>query len=369
MNESQDTSHGSRGTSHGMSSRQRVRTAIDLKIPDCVPVYDGPWASTVELWHRQGLPENTTPGEYFDYDLELIYADLSPRLPVKVISENDEYITETTPYGGVRRNHKDLSTTPEVIDCPIKKKDDWPSIKERLKPDPSRIDWPQLEKTFKKLRNQNKYIAFACPSGYDLMQSFIKSEQLLMFMFDDPEWIKEMIDTNSELITATLQMMYDEGFAFDGLFTFNDMGYKNSSLFSPQMYQQIIGPSDRKRNQWCHEHDMQTILHSCGCVKDLIPDIIAHGFDCLQALEVKAGMDIAELKPLYGNKIAFFGNIDARLIEDSDDSKIENEIRGKFKIAMPKGGYLYHSDHSIPNDVSFEKYNFVIQCVRKYGQY
>ena len=75
------------------------------------------------------------------------------------------------------------------------------------------------------------------------------------------------------------------------------------------------------------------------------------------------------VKPEFGNKIAFFGNINVMLMEDSDDSKIEDEIRDKFSAAMPGGGYLYSSDHSIPKDVSFEKYKFVIECVRKYGSY
>jgi len=352
-----------------MTSQERVKTAIDLKVPDRVPVYDGPWAATVELWHKQGLPAGIGPGEYFDYDLELIGADLSPRLPVKTLDENEEYITETTSYGGIRRNHKNRSTTPEVIDCPIKKQDDWPAIKKRLKPDRSRVDWDDAWKQYNKAREKGRYICYVNASGYDLMQSFVRSEQLLMFMFDEPEWVKEMIDTNSDLIIATMQMMYDEGFRFDGFWTYNDMGYKNASLFSPEMYRQIIAPSDIKRNNFCHEHGMQTILHSCGCVKGLIPDLIDNGFDCLQALEVKAGMDIRELKPKYGDKIAFFGNINVMLMEEADDSKIENEIREKFKIAMPGGGYLYHSDHSIPVDVSFERYKFVMQCVRKYGQY
>jgi len=125
--------------------------------------------------------------------------------------------------------------------------------------------------------------------------------------------------------------------------------------------------ADRKRNDWCHERGMQTILHSCGCVKGLIPSLIDAGFDCLQPLEVKAGMDLRELKPAYGDRIAFFGGINTMLMEEEDDALIEEEIRVKFAAAKPGGGYLYHSDHSIPTDVSFRKYTFVMDCVRRYG--
>ena len=56
-------------------------------------------------------------------------------------------------------------------------------------------------------------------------------------------------------------------------------------------------------------------------------------------------------------------------MENPDDSKIEKEIQEKFAVAKEGGGYLYHSDHSIPDDVSFRKYQFVMECVRKYGEY
>ncbi|MBU0477232.1 hypothetical protein KKC91_01490 [bacterium] len=352
-----------------MNSQERVRTAISGKIPDRVPIHDAPWGATIKKWHEQGLPERKSPQEYFGYEIIKIGADLTPRFTTKIIEENEEYIVETTSTGGIRRNHRDYSTTPEIIECPVKEKDDWSPIKERLKPDFKRIDWASTWQTYQKAREDGLYIAFSVASGYDLLQSYVKSENLLVFMADDAEWIKEMIDTTSDLILETVKMMYKEGFHFDGVWVFNDMGYRNTSLFSPSMYEEIIAPSDKKRNDWFHEHKMQTILHSCGCVKGLIPALIEHGFDCLQPLEVKAGMDLKELKPKFGDKIALFGGINVMLMEDPDDSRIEKEIQEKFEIAKKGGGYLFHSDHSIPVDVSFRKYQFVMDCVKKYGMY
>ena len=53
-----------------------------------------------------------------------------------------------------------------------------------------------------------------------------------------------------------------------------------------------------------------------------------------------------------------------------DDPKpLEKEIKTKVPVAMEGGGYMYHSDHSIPNTVSFQQYQRVIQLIRKYGEY
>jgi uroporphyrinogen decarboxylase len=350
-----------------MTSQERVRTAIARKVPDRVPIQDGPWSATVRRWESEGLPLGTLPADYFGYEIDGIGADCTPRFPEKVLEENDEYIVETTAEGGVRRNHRDRSTTPEVVECPIKRPEDWPAIRDRLVPDLKRFNWASSWAAYQAARERGKYVTFNAACGYDLLQSYVRSEHLLGFMVTEPDFVKEMVDVTSDLALASLQMMWKEGFRFDGLWMYNDMGYRNTSLFSPAMYRQLILPADRKRNDWCHEHGLQTILHSCGCVKGLIPSLIDAGFDCLQPLEVKAGMDLRELKPAYGDRIAFFGGINTMLMEEEDDALIEEEIRVKFAAAKPGGGYLYHSDHSIPTDVSFRKYTFVMDCVRRYG--
>ena len=53
----------------------------------------------------------------------------------------------------------------------------------------------------------------------------------------------------------------------------------------------------------------------------------------------------------------------------ADPKVIEEEISAKIPIAMEGGGYIYHSDHSVPNDVSFNQYKRVMDLVLKYGAY
>jgi uroporphyrinogen decarboxylase len=56
-------------------------------------------------------------------------------------------------------------------------------------------------------------------------------------------------------------------------------------------------------------------------------------------------------------------------MSDPDPAAAEREIAGKITAAKVSGGYIYHSDHSIPNDVSFDQYRRVLELVYKYGQY
>ena len=50
-------------------------------------------------------------------------------------------------------------------------------------------------------------------------------------------------------------------------------------------------------------------------------------------------------------------------------AELEEEVRTKLAVAMQDGGYIYHSDHSVPPTVSLENYTYLIYLLRAYGAY
>ncbi len=352
-----------------MTSRERVLRALNHKNADRIPIHDSPWGATVNRWHREGLPEDMSPAEYFGYEIVSYGADLTPRFPVKVIERTEEYIITTTQQGGKRKNHRDCTTTPEVIDCPIKTKDDWTEIKKRLKPEFTRVDWASGLSRNQREYDEGKFTCFSSACGYDALQAYMNSEQLLVTIAEDPVWVKDMVMTLAENIIVMAELMLMNGYKFDGAWLFNDLGYKNGLLFSPDAYQKTHYEADRMLYAYFHSRGMKTLLHSCGNASAIIPTLIEVGLDCLQPLEVKAGMDLVDLKAKHGDRIAFMGGIDVRLMAEEDPSKIEEEIKKKIEAAKKNGGYIYHSDHSVPNNVSFQQYCRVMELVKKYGEY
>ncbi len=352
-----------------MTSRERIRTALAHREADRIPIHDSPWGATLNRWRKEGLPDEIPPAEYFGYELAGIGADLSPGFPVKILEKNETYITETTPYGGVRKNFRDYSTTPEIIGWPIQTKDDWARIKPRLVPDYTRLDWVSTRITYERAREEGKFITFGAGMGYDQFQAYMKSEELLIALLTEPDWVRDMFRTHADLLLAMAQMLLDKGYVFDGAFLYNDMGYRNGLLFSPATYRALLLETDQMLCDFFHQHAMPVILHSCGCVKELIPSLLEAGFDCLQPLEVKAGMDLVELKAQYGDRLAFMGGIDVRAMAHPDPAVIEVEIQTKLTVAKQGGGYIYHSDHSVPKNVSFTQYQHVMELVHQYGQY
>lgn len=375
-----------------MTSRERVLAALNFKEADRIPIHDNPWVSTVDRWRREGLPSNQSPAEYFEYELALYGADTSPRLPIKVIDESDEFIVETTPFGGVRRNLRDYSSTPEILDYPVKCRADWERLKGRLTPAHDRVDWTGTEpigmtaaKTFdffrikpwlewrqgleghRRAKAAGRFTCYAAPIGYDKLYNYIAAEELLMFIATDPDWVRDMYETDTDLVIKMCEIMRQGGYQFDGAFLYCDLAYKNGLFFSPQTYEAQLRPSFRRLFDYFNSLNMPVILHTDGRVHQLIPYLFEDGLRCLQPLEVKAGMDLAALKEAWHGKLAFMGGIDTRLMSDPNPELIEQEIRAKIPVAKKGGGYIYHCDHSIPKDVSFSQYQRVIELVDKHG--
>ena len=383
-----------------MTSRERVLMALDHQEPDRVPIQDSVWTATIERWHKEGLSRNVFPAEYFGFELVSFEPDTSPHFPVKIIEENDNYLVATTPFGGMRRNHKDYSTTPEIIDYPCRNKKDWERIKERLVPGPDRVDWegkwlthlsftssaedelhrdsvlktsrlewPRGLKGCRKAQRDGRFVCYKAMVGYGKIQSYVASERLLMAIATEPDWVKDMYETDARLVIQMHEIMKEGGFQFDGVWLSCDLGYRNGLLFSPHHFEEQLRPTFQNLFDYFNGEKLPVILHSCGCVKELIPFFIEDGLTCLHPLEVKAGMDLIELKKDFGDRLALMGGIDVRAMADPDLSIIEEEIKEKIPYAKKGGGYIYHSDHSVSNDVSLLQYQRVLELVAEWGRY
>ncbi len=188
-----------------------------------------------------------------------------------------------------------------------------------------------------------------------------------MALLDDPDWVRDMIDTSLDLNLAMLSMAWDRGYHFHAVHWPDDMGYRNGTFFSLETYRSVVKPAQKRLIDWCHDRGVFTNLHSCGDINMLVPELVEIGLDGLNPLEQKAGMDVFDLKEKYGDKLTLEGGIDVRNM--TDGKKIEEEIREKFAVLKPGGGYIYFSDHSIPSDVSFSDYCRVLELVKYYGKY
>jgi uroporphyrinogen decarboxylase len=193
-------------------------------------------------------------------------------------------------------------------------------------------------------------------------------ENMLMLMLDNPGFIHELYAAHAEVVIGIFEGMRKLGIEFDGARLADDLGYRVAPLISPKLYRELVYPHHKRLCDHFAGYGLKTMLHSDGNIAPLIPHFLDAGYSALNPLEVKAGLDVRELAGTYGNRLVFYGNIDVRKLSGSRE-EIEQEITSKLAAVKETGGYIYHSDHSVPNSVSFENYAFAIELIKQHGTY
>jgi len=128
-------------------------------------------------------------------------------------------------------------------------------------------------------------------------------------------------------------------------------------------------PAHKKLFDFSHSHKLPVVLHCDGFVEPLLPLLIEAGINCLQPIEIKAGMDLLRIKKNFGDKIALIGGMDERVLESNDLKAVEKELTSKLPGAMTGSGYVLQVDHSVSNLVEYETYRFFMEQGLKLGTY
>lgn len=352
-----------------LTTHERFKRIFEHRDADRIPIKDGPWGATIQRWRKEGLPKDTSWVDYFDLDhISGVGADNSPRYPEKTIEETDEYKIYTTKWGVTQKSWKHAASTPEFLEFTIVDPDSWQKAKERMTPTRDRINWDHLEKNYKTWRERGDWIEAGLWFGFDVTHSWaVGTERVLMAMIEEPEWCQDMFNHFLDVHLALLDQIWEAGYTFDAVRWPDDMGYKGKQFFSLRTYRELLKPVQKRAVDWAHAKGIKACLHSCGDINPIVPELVEIGIDCLNPLEVKAGMDPVQLKKTYGDKLVFHGGINAVLWDDRE--AIEAEMREVIPVMKENGGYIFASDHSIPSSVSFENFKHIIELVKELGKY
>lgn len=352
-----------------MTSKERFSRMFQHKEADRVPIFDSPWAGTIARWEREGMPKGMDWRDYFDTDkVSTISVDITPRYEEKVLEETDDYRIVTSEWGVTMKQFKEQDSTPEFLDFTVTTPEAWEKAKARMTVSKDRIDWKRLEQDYAKWQQEGHWIEGMFWFGFDVTHSWtVGTETMLIAMIEEPEWVEDMFDTYLDRSIQHFNMIWDAGYRFDSIFWYDDMGYKNTPFFSNEMYRSLLQKYHKKAVAWAHDHGIYARLHSCGDIMPLLPDIMDTGIDALNPIEIKAGMDVFKIKQDYGDRLVLHGGINAVLWDDKE--AIVEAIRQAVPVLKENGGYIFASDHSIPNSVSLENMQSIINTVKEAGKY
>ncbi len=151
----------------------------------------------------------------------------------------------------------------------------------------------------------------------------------------------------------------------------DDYGTQTSQLMSPATFRKLMKPRLLTLCKRIKELAPQSKLffHSCGSVRELLPDFIEAGIDILNPVHVRAtGMEPAALKRDFGKDIVFWGGgVDTQgILPNGTPQEVRDDVRRNVEALAPGGGFVFSTVHNIQSDVPPENLVALWETLREY---
>ena len=91
--------------------------------------------------------------------------------------------------------------------------------------------------------------------------------------------------------------------------------------------------------------------------------------DALHSLDPQGGVDIAEVKRLYGDKICLIGNVNCGMLDTGTDEECIESARYALKYGMPNGGYVFSTSNCVYYGMRLRRYELILDVWKKEGNY
>lgn len=189
----------------------------------------------------------------------------------------------------------------------------------------------------------------------------------------DPKLAGAVMDGVLEVnLAIALEAIRQVGDQVDVIRASDDIGHQMGPMVSADLYHQLIKPRQKRYFRAIHDATKAKVFyHTCGSVVSIMDDLIEVGVDILNPIQVAAaGMDTAELKRRWGERVCFAGAIDTqRVLPFGTPEEVEQEVAKRIADLAPGGGYILGAVHNIQPDVPPANIVAMFEAGKKHGRY
>ncbi|MBM4039496.1 MAG: hypothetical protein FJ290_13370 [Planctomycetes bacterium] len=345
-----------------MNDVGRFRACMEYGEVDRAPFWDwGAWPETVERWKAEGFDPNRHPAAICDQRHWVGHWFFpNPPFERKIISEDASHVVYVNHEGILMMERRDQpqSSMPQFLKFPVETREEFRGFwAERMRPDPAaRIGADWREKLAAMRARPVPFIIISDRWGgfFGPLRNLVGVERLCTLFYDNPAFVEEMMDADADFIIALMGHILDVAVP-DAFGLWEDMAYNHAPLISPAMVRRFMLPRYRRVADFVRSRGVRYVgLDSDGQVDCLIPVWLDAGLNFLYPFEVQAGMDVLAVRRKYGRELRLWGGIDKRALARGP-AAIDAELR-RVAPLIAEGGYIPHTDHSCPPDISFANY-------------
>ncbi len=143
-----------------------------------------------------------------------------------------------------------------------------------------------------------------------------------------------------------------------------DFGYNDAPFISPAQFADLVAPYLTEIVETIHGLGRTAILHSDGCIGEILDQIHATGVDGYQSVDPQGHMDIEQVRRDYPDWI-LMGNVACNMLQDTDEGRIRESVRN----CMTHGGvgrrYIFSTSNCIFAGMPPESYRVMFDEYRR----
>jgi uroporphyrinogen decarboxylase len=187
-------------------------------------------------------------------------------------------------------------------------------------------------------------------------QYLYRNDNFLALLAGEPDRAHDILERLTQFHLKGLEKVLKLVGQYVDVINFSDdLGMQTGPMISPRMYREFFKPRHARLWQRAKElSDAKVMLHSCGDIRLLLPDLIEAGLDAVNPVQISCkGMDAAGLKRDFGKDITFWGGgCDTQwLLSHGTPEAVSEHVKQQVEILRQGGGFVFQQVHNILADV------------------
>jgi uroporphyrinogen decarboxylase len=232
-------------------------------------------------------------------------------------------------------------------------------------PAPADIDFAAAEAAARALPDGMGLIGFS-GGVLEWSSNLLGLEGLMLLIYDDPELVRAVVDRVGQTIYEAFRVFCDMPKVF-AIWLGDDMGFKTATLLQPQHLRQYILPWHRRYAELAHQIGRLFLLHSCGHVESVMPDLIEDvRIDAKHSFE-DVIVPVEQFKQRWGARVAVLGGVDVDLLSRGTEADVRRRTSQILEACAPGGGYACGSGNSITNYMPMQNYLAMIETIHRFN--
>jgi len=202
---------------------------------------------------------------------------------------------------------------------------------------------------------------FGVPSGERMVEFSCR-------LADEPEALKAEAAAMVGRALQRAERLAAHG-GLDGFAMCSDYCFNTGPFLNPSQFSEFVTPYLARLIRGYRDMGFYTIKHTDGNIMPVIDQLVEANPHALHSLDPQAGVDMAEVKRLYGDRVCLIGNVNCGLMDTGTDEEVIESSRYCLRHGMPGGGYIFSTSNCIYTGMRLARYELILDVWRREGDY